>query len=149
MHANEQDPEKALKYYTDSILGSEPTNKTIHEWLLFHGQLLHEAFTETSTLLALEDMPVGVDPKLEAHYQSNKYFIEENYLIQNAAQLKNCKTIIMHGRNDLLTPLSGAYDLHAALNNSSLTVTEGGHMRSDHRHIEIYRHLLTNLLSSC
>lgn len=70
--------------------------------------------------------------RIGAHYFLNRYFLSDGQLLVNAARLRGIPGIIVHGRNDLVTPLAGAIDLHRAWASSRLhVVDEAGHSSCD------------------
>ncbi len=60
--------------------------------------------------------------KMEAYYFINKCFLEEDQIIKNMDKIANLPGIIIHGRYDVLCPLSGAYKLHKRWPNSKLHI---------------------------
>jgi len=66
--------------------------------------------------------------RIECHYFINKCFIVENTILDNVNKIKHIKTIIIHGRYDMICPLNNAYALHKALPNSNLMIIrDAGH----------------------
>jgi len=69
--------------------------------------------------------------KIELHYVTHRYFIEEQQILNNINKLQNIQGIIIHGQQDLLCPLDGAYLLHQAWKNTRLDIVPtGGHLGS-------------------
>ena len=56
--------------------------------------------------------------QIEAHFFANKLFLPSNYIIDNAVKLKDIPVHIVHGRFDLVCPLSQGEALAAALSKS-------------------------------
>jgi proline iminopeptidase len=70
--------------------------------------------------------------RIESHYFSNGCFIEENQILDNMRCIKNIPAIIIHGRYDMVCPLSNAFQLHKALNHSRLEIIrDAGHASSE------------------
>jgi proline iminopeptidase len=69
--------------------------------------------------------------QIEAHYFANGLFLDEGYIVRNAARLAAVPTYIVHGRFDQACPLSQAGRLASALENEGshplLVVTDAGH----------------------
>ena len=66
--------------------------------------------------------------KISLYFEKNHYFIAENQIIQNARKIKDIPTYLIHNRLDLVCAVKQAFDLHAALPKSKLTVVpELGH----------------------
>jgi proline iminopeptidase len=71
--------------------------------------------------------------RIGVHYFLNRYFLRDGQLVANAARLQGIPGIIVHGRNDLVTPVAGAIDLHRAWAESRLHVVDNaGHSSCDH-----------------
>jgi proline iminopeptidase len=69
---------------------------------------------------------------LECHYLLNKCFIEENYIMDNIANIKDIPCHIVHGRYDMVCKLEGAYSLHKSLPQSTLKIVDNaGHSMSE------------------
>ncbi|HSQ98177.1 MAG TPA: alpha/beta fold hydrolase [Rickettsiales bacterium] len=60
--------------------------------------------------------------KLFLHYESNHYFIENDYIIKNADKIKNIPIIFYHGRFDMNCTINNVYELHKILPNSKLII---------------------------
>ncbi|MGH1431577.1 MAG: prolyl aminopeptidase [Neptuniibacter sp.] len=66
--------------------------------------------------------------RIEAHYFINKAFIEPNQIIENCHKISHIKTVIVHGRYDVVCPADQAYALYNALPESELhIVRDAGH----------------------
>jgi len=65
---------------------------------------------------------------LETHYAMNHFFIRENQVLEDIANIKHIPTYIIHGRFDLVAPLQGAYLLYQMLPEANLRIVrDGGH----------------------
>lgn len=65
---------------------------------------------------------------LEAHYITHHYFIEENQVLANVHKIRHIPTHIVHGRFDLVSPLSNAWELHQKIPASNLRIVrDAGH----------------------
>ncbi len=67
--------------------------------------------------------------RIECHYFiNNAFFKTDNYLLENAAKLKNIPGYIVQGRYDMVCPAQSAWELHQAWPGSKLHITpEAGH----------------------
>jgi proline iminopeptidase len=66
--------------------------------------------------------------RIFAHYAAHDFFLEEGQLLANAAKLQNIPITLLHGRNDMVAPVSASYKLHKLLPHSRLEILEGeGH----------------------
>lgn len=65
---------------------------------------------------------------IESHYITHHYFIEENQVLSEIHKIRHIPTYIVHGRFDLVTPLTNAWELHQAIPASNLRVVrDAGH----------------------
>jgi proline iminopeptidase len=71
--------------------------------------------------------------RIEAHYFQNRGFFEfDGQLIANAHRLKAIPGVIIHGRYDLCTPITIAWDLHKAWPEADFRVVpDGGHAMTE------------------
>ena len=70
--------------------------------------------------------------RIEAHYFSNKGFVEENQILKNISSINDIPGRIVHGRYDIVCPLSNALALHHQWANSELhIVRDAGHSASE------------------
>lgn len=67
--------------------------------------------------------------RIESHYFVNRgFFKEDNWLLNNAHQLKDIPGVIVQGRYDVVCPMKSAWDLHRAWPKSELLVIpDSGH----------------------
>lgn len=65
---------------------------------------------------------------LETHYINHNFFIEENQVLANSHKIRHIPARLVHGRYDIVCPLTGAWELHQALPASSLSIVrDAGH----------------------
>jgi len=70
--------------------------------------------------------------RIEAHYFMHACFLEANQLIRDAQALKDIPGMIIHGRYDMICPLSQAHELHQAWPHADFTVVPAcGHAASE------------------
>lgn len=70
--------------------------------------------------------------RIEAHYFTNKAFLENNEIIARADRLKDIPCTIIHGRYDMVCPLGQAFDLHQAWPDADLKVIrDAGHASTE------------------
>ena len=66
--------------------------------------------------------------RIEAHFFINKAFIEPNQIINNCSKIEKIKTVIVHGRYDMVCPIEQAQALYDALPESEFhIVRDAGH----------------------
>ncbi len=92
---------------------------------LHPGHDILEQFSDLRTALAIA--------RIEAHYFSQRAFIDENQILQNVERLHGIPSIMVHGRYDMLCRLSGATALQHAWPASELRIVrEAGHAAVEH-----------------
>jgi proline iminopeptidase len=65
---------------------------------------------------------------IENHYLKNNFFIEDNAVLNNSHKIRHIPCQIIHGRYNMICPLSGAWLLHEALPRSQLSIVrDAGH----------------------
>ncbi|KTC65559.1 proline iminopeptidase (plasmid) [Legionella adelaidensis] len=65
---------------------------------------------------------------LESHYVSNQYFIKENQVLENIKKIRHIPTYLIHGRYNMVCPLSAAWQLHESMPASHLSIVrDAGH----------------------
>lgn len=65
---------------------------------------------------------------LESHYITNHYFIKADQILNQAHKIRHIPCFIVHGRYDMVCPLSGAWALNQALLSSDLRIIrDAGH----------------------
>jgi proline iminopeptidase len=66
--------------------------------------------------------------RIETHYFVNKGFMPESQLLKDIAKVRNIPAVIVHGRYDVLCPVSTAWDLSKAWPEAKLRiVSDAGH----------------------
>lgn len=119
-----------LQYYADCLHGSNELARmsAAKNWALWEARCcsLHphlyviDQYSDPHYALAVAS--------LEAHFIINKFFIDENQVLTDVHKIRHIPTYIVHGRFDLICPLSGAYALHQAIPASNLRIVrDAGH----------------------
>lgn len=66
------------------------------------------------------------------HYAKNRYFINENQIIENSSKIPDVPTTIIHGRKDLTCLPESSWLVHQALAGSKfILVPDAGHLASE------------------
>jgi proline iminopeptidase len=67
--------------------------------------------------------------RIECHYFKNKTFFKtDDFLLENVAKIRHIPGVIVHGRYDVVCPVSNAWDLHRAWPEAELTIVpDAGH----------------------
>ena len=104
--------------------------RSAREWSIWGGAValgpaFDPAFLETEPVSAAELNQA----KIELHYAVNRYFIEENQILNHCDKISHLPVTLIHGRNDLVCPVESAWTLHEKLPNSELTILpNSGHL---------------------
>jgi len=90
-----------------------------------HGnQGLIEQFADPHYALAMA--------RIEAHYCINDSFLAPDQILNDCQNLKGIRTIIVHGRYDVVCPIDSAFSLAAALPGAELQIIrDAGHSASE------------------
>ena len=68
---------------------------------------------------------------IENHYFVNNCWLKEGHILQHIQRLKHIPITIVHGRYDVVCPITQAFDIKRALPHTKLRiVTEAGHASS-------------------
>ena len=69
---------------------------------------------------------------IEAHYAYHRYFLNDNFILENIDHLPQVPVTIVHGRRDLTCTLDAAWALHRAIAQSELIIVpDAGHLASE------------------
>jgi proline iminopeptidase len=75
--------------------------------------------------------------QMELHYARNRYFVDENQILQQCEKLQAIPTIIVHGQYDFVCPLEAGYSLARALPQAEFIVLPtAGHVAQGDEMIE-------------
>ncbi len=101
-------------------------------WSIWEGTISHAIPDVDDSGKFGEDVFALCFAQIEAHYFANGLFLEADHLIRNAATLATIPVHIVHGRFDLVCPLTQASRLAAALREAgtepaTFVVTNAGH----------------------
>lgn len=60
--------------------------------------------------------------RISLYYAANRYFLENDEILNNIDKIKDIPTNIVHNRLDMCCPLRGAWDLYRSLNNAKIEI---------------------------
>jgi proline iminopeptidase len=70
--------------------------------------------------------------KIEMHFAKNRYFINENHILDNISNIPDVPITIIHGRKDLTCLPESSWTVHQSLPGSNyVVVTDAGHLASE------------------
>ncbi len=106
--------------------------KAAKAWALWAGRVVTCNLNEVYVQDENDDEKLINEVKIEMHYAKNKYFIEENQILDNLIKIPDVPITIIHGRKDLTCLPESSWLVHQALVNSKLTIVEdAGHLASE------------------
>lgn len=120
-------------YYLDKMINGTKDERRhfAYEWAFYEISVYKKNITQSEVHNILSQIPFESLSVLEAHYMSNKCFIEEDYILNNLQTIQHIPTHIVHGREDAICPVEFAIQLNDKLGNSSLHIEVGGHSDSE------------------
>jgi proline iminopeptidase len=97
------------------------------QWQAWGGQVaLGNDFQYSEQPVSERDL---LQVQMELHYAKQRYFINENQILENCGILQAIPTIIIHGQQDLTCPLEAGWRLHQALPQAEYVVLpNSGHI---------------------
>ena len=102
-------------------------------WSLWAGRVVTNCLEGEYSLEDDEDEEKLInDVKIETHYAKNKYFVDENQIINNIKKIGNVPIMIIHGEKDLTCLPESSSLLHKLIPESKLTlVSNAGHLAGE------------------
>lgn len=97
--------------------------KAYGRWEIITSRLVHDPNDDNESV---DD--VIVYSTIETYYFSNMSWMSDNQILENCDRIADIPTVILHGRYDLQTRVSGAYQLHSALPKSVIKIFDVGHV---------------------
>ncbi len=93
--------------------------------------MLNPSSEEIEEICKDEIAAIGL-ARSELHYFSNKIFLEENQLLRDIQKIRHLPCIIVHGRYDVICPVTTAFDLVKEWPEAEFHLIQlGGHATSD------------------
>lgn len=89
--------------------------------------------------------------RLETHYLVNNFFLEDDdFILRNVRKIRSIPTWLVHGRYDIVAPLSNAWSLKKAFPEAQLIVPPtSGHSYSEPETMLALLQIMEKLKSSC
>jgi len=126
----------------DDLLGSlyqrvfsenrETQLEAARAWSLWAGRVVTCNLNQSYVLEEEEDEKLINEVKIEMHYAKNRYFIDENKILESISQVPDVPITIIHGRKDLTCLPESSWSVHQALPNSELImIADAGHLASE------------------
>jgi proline iminopeptidase len=100
-------------------------------WTLWGAQLTLGDDVDPSDIDNRSPASLLLQVGIELHYARNRYFLEDNQVLDHCDRMPRVPTLIVHGRNDLVCPPEAAVTLHQHLPGSELRIVpRAGHAAS-------------------
>jgi len=103
-------------------------------WALWAGRVVTHSLDlkEEYALEEDDDEKLINEVKIEMHYAKNRYFINENQILNNISKIPDVPVTIIHGRKDLTCLPESSWSVHQSLPGSKyVVVTDAGHLASE------------------
>lgn len=101
-------------------------------WATWAGRIVTSSIFDNYILDTEDSEKLINETRIEMHYATSKYFIEENQILENINSIPNIPIIIIHGRKDLTCLPEASWSLHQAIPSSELViVSNAGHLASE------------------
>lgn len=102
----------------DHKYSEDEKNNAIRHWTKWESSLIKlHTFSEEELENDLKDLKkISNNAVLETHYFYNNCFVEDNYIVKNAAKIAHLPIIISQARYDMVTPRNMADALVSAIN---------------------------------
>lgn len=118
----------AAFYLSKMLEGTqEEKDHFCYEWAFYEISIFMEGLEEKKVDEIVHSYAYKSLSIMEAYYLSNGCFLPDNYIINNADQLKGVPCRIIHGSEDAICPVESAKQLHRHLQNSKIFVENAGH----------------------
>lgn len=102
-------------------------------WSAWEGAALKLIFDPELFMNFVEDAHADALARVECHYfMHNCFFKTNNWLIENAFQIRHIPGVIVQGRYDIVCPMESAWELHKAWPKAQLEIIkDAGHAASE------------------
>jgi len=141
-----------IKAFYKRLTGEDRTerSKSAYAWTRWEMNTSYLIPKELSIKKASNDIFSDSFARIECHYFINNIFLEDNYILNNIAKIKDIPLSIVQGRYDIVCPMRSAWDLKKSLPSSKLYVIDNaGHSMKEigitNKLIELTNELVNSL----
>jgi proline iminopeptidase len=142
--------DEIMRYYAEKIRSKDEVEARRYalEWVLWEGALVSTQYDpRVLEAEAMADPNTQAVALIETHYFLNGCFVPENYILDNVDKLRDIPCDVVHGRFDLCTPASAAWDLAQAYGkNLALHWVNAGHISAEPLMLQELQTLVTEHL---
>lgn len=101
-------------------------------WSLWAGRIVTHSFVTDYVLEVSDEDKLINEVKIEMHYANNRYFIDENQILDNITNVPDVAVTIIHGRKDLTCLPESSWSIHTRLEKSKLIIVpDAGHLAGE------------------
>jgi proline iminopeptidase len=127
--------DEIMRYYAEKIRSKDAVEARRYAlaWNLWEGALVSVNYDPRALEVAMTaDSSMMAVALIETHYFLSGCFVPENYILDNVSKIKHIPCDVVHGRFDLCTPASAAWDLARAYGEKLvLRWVNAGHVSGD------------------
>ena len=126
--------EDVIKFYVKKIKHEE---SILHSWIWHdYERILSQIQPEKHSFDSVEEIKSRIDapvsPLMECHYIENRFFMDDNQILNHMSKLNDIPGYIIQGRYDLICPPHNAYSIHKKWSRSNLKlINTAGHSSTD------------------
>lgn len=120
-----------LPYYHQCLTGSDQAlaEQAALQWAAWGGCVVSFGRFPAPTIF---EPTLLTSAQIESHYMMNQCFITDNQILANSAALQSIPGHIIHGQQDLICPLSNAWELHQAWPKATFCcLPDSGHLAGE------------------
>jgi len=131
---NEDEKKHFIKVLYERVFSNDKAvqSEAAKTWSLWAGRVVTHSLVNEYILEIEDEDKLISEVKIEMHYATNKYFINENQILDNISKVPDVPVMIIHGRKDLTCLPESSWSVHKALPESNLTIVpEAGHLASE------------------
>lgn len=101
-------------------------------WALWTGRVVTYTLMDEFRLEVDDSQKLINEARIEMHYAGQRYFIEENRILDNMGKVPDVPVRIIHGRRDMTCTPSASWDVHQRLPRSELKILpDAGHLAGE------------------
>lgn len=128
------EPEAILDSLHDDLHSDDSDRQlsAARAWALWTGRVVTYTLMNEFTLEVDDTQKLINEACIEMHYAGHRYFIEENQILNDIANVPDVPVRIIHGRRDMTCTPSASWDVHQCLPKSELSILpDAGHLAGE------------------
>ncbi|MDZ7736953.1 MAG: prolyl aminopeptidase [Gammaproteobacteria bacterium] len=128
------EPEAILDALYEGVHAEDESRQlaAARSWALWTGRVVTYTLVDEYKLEVDDPQKLVNEARIEMHYARNRYFIEENPILENMNKVPAVPARIIHGRRDMVCTPSASWTVHQALPGSELEILpDAGHLAGE------------------